>query len=160
MRWLEVSLAVSAELAEAVADVLARFAPQGVVMSYEAGAGAGSLVEVRGYVAEGAADAAAQQRIREALWHLSQIQPLPEPAFQWIEEEDWAEAWKQHFPVLRVGRRLVIQMSSSLATPLSLMRCCFCRLASSGVNQKLSVRFFRAASFCRAAITCTQPVPP
>ena len=26
-----------------------------------------------------------------------------------IEEADWADAWKQHFPVLRVGRRLVIR---------------------------------------------------
>ena len=31
MNWLEVSLTVSGELAEAVADVLARFAPNGVV---------------------------------------------------------------------------------------------------------------------------------
>ena len=26
-----------------------------------------------------------------------------------VHEEDWAEAWKSHFPVLRVGRRLVIR---------------------------------------------------
>ena len=31
MNWLEVSLLVDGELAEAVADVLARFAPNGVV---------------------------------------------------------------------------------------------------------------------------------
>ena len=30
MNWLEVSLTVNGELAEAVADVLARFAPNGV----------------------------------------------------------------------------------------------------------------------------------
>ena len=34
MNWLEVSLLVNGELAEAVADVLARFAPNGVVSSY------------------------------------------------------------------------------------------------------------------------------
>jgi ribosomal protein L11 methyltransferase len=77
-------------------------------MSYETGAGADGPVQVRGYVAEGAADAAAQQRIRVALWHLSQIQPLPEPAFRWIEEEDWAETWKVHYRPLSVGRRLII----------------------------------------------------
>ena len=26
-----------------------------------------------------------------------------------VQEEDWAEAWKEHFPVLRVGRRIVIR---------------------------------------------------
>ena len=26
-----------------------------------------------------------------------------------VHEEDWAAAWKRHFPVLRVGRRLVIR---------------------------------------------------
>jgi len=108
VRWLEVSLTISAELAEAVADILARFTPQGVAMSYEAGAGVDSPVEVRGYVPEAAADAAKQQRIREALWHLAQIQPLPEPAFHWIEEEDWAEAWKINYRPLPVGRRLII----------------------------------------------------
>ena len=108
MRWLEVSMTASAELAEAVADVMARFAQQGVTMSYEAGAGAGTPVEVRGYVPEESAGGAAQQRIREALWHLAQIQPLPDPSFRWIEEEDWAEAWKVNYRPLPVGRRLII----------------------------------------------------
>ena len=105
MRWLEVLLAVSAELAEAVADVLARFAPSGVAMSYETG---GGPVEVRAYLPEDAADGATQQRVREALWHLSQIQPVPEPTFRWIEDEDWSEAWKAHYKPLAVGRRLLI----------------------------------------------------
>jgi len=108
VRWLEVLLAVSTELAEAVADVLARFAPNGVAMSYETGAGAGGLVEVRAYLPEEAADAATQQRVRESLWHLSQIQPVPEPTFRWIEDEDWSEAWKSNYRPLAVGRRLLI----------------------------------------------------
>ena len=108
MRWLEVSLAVSAELAEAVADVLARFAPQGVAMSYEAGAGTGSPVQVRAYLPEGGAEPGTRQRLRQALWHLSQIQPLPEATDRWIEEEDWAEAWKAAHRPLAVGRRLLI----------------------------------------------------
>jgi ribosomal protein L11 methyltransferase len=98
-------LAVSAELAEAVADVLARFAPGGVAMSYETG---GGPVEVRAYLPEDAADGATQQRVREALWHLSQIRPVPEPTFRWIEDEDWSEAWKAHYKPLAVGRRLLI----------------------------------------------------
>jgi ribosomal protein L11 methyltransferase len=107
VRWLEVSLAVSTELAEAVADILARFAPQGVAMSYEAGATPGSLVVVRAYLPEAAADASERRRLEESLWHLSQIQPLPEPSTRWIEE-DWAEAWKANYRPLAVGSRLLI----------------------------------------------------
>ncbi len=37
------------------------------------------------------------------------IQPLPKPRIRFLSETDWAEAWKTHYDVLRVGRRLVIK---------------------------------------------------
>ncbi len=36
---------------------------------------------------------------------------LPEPQFQLIGESDWAESWKEHFHVVRIGQRLVIKPS-------------------------------------------------
>ena len=107
MRWLEVSLTASAEAAEAVADVLARFASAGTAITGEAQT-AGAPLTVRAYLPEPAASAYVQQQVREAIWHLSQISPLPEPAFQWIDGEDWAESWKDHFHPVAVGRRLII----------------------------------------------------
>jgi ribosomal protein L11 methyltransferase len=50
-------------------------------------------------------------RIEEALWHLGQIYPIPAPTMRWLEEEDWADAWKAGYKVFRVGRRLVIKPS-------------------------------------------------
>jgi len=35
--------------------------------------------------------------------------PIPEPHIRFLSEKDWAEAWKAHYDVLRVGGRLVIK---------------------------------------------------
>jgi ribosomal protein L11 methyltransferase len=47
----------------------------------------------------------------EALGHLQAfgLRPIGELSTRLVHEADWAEAWKAHFPVLRVGRRLVIR---------------------------------------------------
>ena len=107
MRWLEISLATSAENAEAVADVLARFVSGGTAITGETQT-AGAPLTVRAYLPEAAASASAQQQVRQAIWHLSQISPLPEPTFQWIDGEDWAESWKASFHPLAIGQRLLI----------------------------------------------------
>ncbi len=35
--------------------------------------------------------------------------PCPTAEFRWVEEKDWAEAWKENFRPLLIGRRLRIQ---------------------------------------------------
>ena len=47
----------------------------------------------------------------EALGHLQAfgLRPIGELRIRVVDEADWAEAWKAYFPVLRVGRRLVIR---------------------------------------------------
>jgi ribosomal protein L11 methyltransferase len=47
----------------------------------------------------------------EALGHLQAfgLRPIGELTTRLVHETDWAETWKAHFPVLRVGRRLVIR---------------------------------------------------
>jgi ribosomal protein L11 methyltransferase len=46
-----------------------------------------------------------------ALGHLTAfgLRPIGPLETRLVHEEDWAHAWKAHFPVLRVGRRLVIR---------------------------------------------------
>jgi ribosomal protein L11 methyltransferase len=39
----------------------------------------------------------------------STIHNFPEPRIRFLSETDWAEAWKTHYDVLRVGSRLVIK---------------------------------------------------
>lgn len=114
-RWLEASVEVGEELAELVADVMARFAPGGVALGYRTiepeadgeGRPAGLLL-VRAYLPYGPDLEDRRNRLAEALWHLGQISPVPEPAFREIVEEDWSIEWKKHYRPLRVGRRLRI----------------------------------------------------
>jgi ribosomal protein L11 methyltransferase len=53
----------------------------------------------------------ATEQVRRDLGHLQAfgLRPIGELRVGLVHEADWAEAWKRHFPVLRVGRRLVIR---------------------------------------------------
>jgi len=62
-----------------------------------------------------AGDPAAVERavadVTTALGHLQAfgLRPIGDLTTRVVHEADWAEAWKAHFPVLRVGRRIVIK---------------------------------------------------
>lgn len=115
MNWLEISLDVDGEMAEAVAEVLARFAPNGVVIESTAispetegqGRPVGDL-QVRAYLKIDAQIEETRQRVEEALWHLGRIRELPPPTFRTIGETNWAENWKQHYKPVPIGERLII----------------------------------------------------
>jgi len=111
MEWLEISVTVDSEAAEAVAEVLSDYAYRGVAI--EAGPegwNAGPVV-VRAYLPADDQLKANSRRVEEALWHLGQIRPISEPIFRPVAEKDWAEAWKERLQVLRVGRHILIQPS-------------------------------------------------
>jgi ribosomal protein L11 methyltransferase len=111
MKWLQVSVDVDAEAAEAVADVLGRFAPGGVaieVLEAEEGLTTGP-VTVKAYLSVGPDTPQIQDQLAQALWHLGQILPIPAPTFSTIAETNWADAWREHFHPLRVGQRVVVK---------------------------------------------------
>jgi len=114
-RWLEVSLSVNGELAEAVAEVLDRYASNGVV--YESGVTYNDEedegtpfgpVKVYAYLPVDEYLEEKRQRLSEALWHLGRIQPLPEAVYRTIEDEDWMAAWKVNYHPIPIGQRLLI----------------------------------------------------
>ncbi|MDR3575484.1 MAG: 50S ribosomal protein L11 methyltransferase [Anaerolineaceae bacterium] len=113
--WLEVSLTVTGELAEAVAEVLDRFVSNGVVIESgvtfitpeDEGTPFGP-VRVYGYLPVDEHLEENRQRLVESLWHLGQIQALPEPTFQEIQDENWMAAWKKHYHPIPIGKRLLI----------------------------------------------------
>ena len=114
-RWLEVSLTVDGELAEAVADVIGRYTSQGVVMEqavrYNDAEDEGTPygpVKVFGYMVVDSTLEQRRMKLEEALWHLSQIQPLPPAEYREIEDQDWMAAWQEHYRPIPIGEKLMI----------------------------------------------------
>ena len=112
MSWLELSLTLSGELAEAVSEVLSRYALGGVALEMAADdkgvLSTAADVLVKAYIPIDGQEDQQRQRIEEGLWHLSQIQPLPEPEFQILDKEDWQTSWRKHFRPIPIGNRLLI----------------------------------------------------
>lgn len=115
MNWLEVSLTVNGELAEAVADVLARYAFSGVMMEQgvrytdeeDAGTPTGPIT-VRAYLEMNDQVDEKRQKLEESLYYLGRIQPLPPASYKEIADQNWMEAWKQHYKPILIGERLVV----------------------------------------------------
>lgn len=113
--WMEVSLTVDGELAEAVAEVMARYIPDGVAIESTAiipdleGEGQpGGPLRVCGYLPIDERLEETRRRLEEGLWYLGRIRPLPAAEYKPIQEINWVEAWKQHYQPIPIGRRLII----------------------------------------------------
>ena len=116
LTWLEVSLILDGELAEAVSEVMARFAPDGVVIestavttNSEEGQGhAVGPLRVCAYLLADDNVEETRKKLAEALWYLGRICPIPEPQYRLVHQSDWAETWKQHYQPIAIGRSLMI----------------------------------------------------
>ena len=115
MNWLEVSLTVNGELAESVADVFARFAPNGVMteqgvkfLDEEDEGTATGPITVRAYLEVNDQLEETRQKLEESLFYLGMITPVPTPAYKQIADQNWMEAWKQHYKPILIGQRLLI----------------------------------------------------
>jgi ribosomal protein L11 methyltransferase len=120
--WLELSIEADPEAVEAVSEILSRAAIGGVSVEQPfsteqeglaATVIAGAPVTIRAYLPAIdmiAADAAIAVA-RERLGHLTafELRPIGELRIGAVHEEDWATAWREHFPVMRLGRRIVIK---------------------------------------------------
>ena len=114
-RWLQVSLTVDGELAEAVSEVLDRFTSGGVVVEsdvkYNSAADMGTPygpVKVFGYLVIDEQLEENRRRLEEALWHLHTIRELPTPQYTEIADENWMNAWKDHYHPIPVGQKLLV----------------------------------------------------
>ena len=116
MQWLEISVACDGEAAEAVAELFNRY------NSRPGESQSGAVIEVGGFGPYGEADSTRvtvrtylpaddhelRQRLEHGLWFLGRIYPIPDPTLRELAEEDWANAWRQHYHPTRVGQRLLI----------------------------------------------------
>lgn len=110
--WLEVSVTVNGELAEAVSEVISRFALNGTVIeNLSADFEKKNIldkVRVVGYLPADKHLDKRKEELEKALWYLGRIQTIPEPVYRFSEEKDWSEAWKKHYKPIPIGRRLEI----------------------------------------------------
>lgn len=135
MRYLEVSVRAQREAADAVETLLAGLAGGGVVVEDPADV-AGAIAEerwdatdlvpgdtrwvtIRAYLADVSALEQSRQQLADGLERvrslgLGTVEP---PRFRWVDEQDWANTWKQYFKPLRVGQRLVVVPSWEEYTP-------------------------------------------
>jgi ribosomal protein L11 methyltransferase len=119
---LEIAVQASHEASEAAYAVMSRYAPGRVaieepVVQPADGDGAeidySQPVTLRAYVPIDGAEASTRQSMEEALYLLSRIdiEGVGEVTARELAEEDWANAWKEHYHTRKVGRRLVIKPS-------------------------------------------------
>lgn len=120
--WLELSVEADIEAVEAISEIIGRVASGGTTVEpaydlVDEGLGArvdpSRPVTVRGYVPARDASAAetAAAEVAEALGHLQAfgLRTIGDLRTRIVHEADWAEAWKAFFPVLRIGRRIVVR---------------------------------------------------
>jgi ribosomal protein L11 methyltransferase len=114
--YLELSLTVRPEAAEAAADIMRRYAPSGVSIDvpFEAPNEEGAValgdapVLLRAWTLPAArSEVDALRRELRALGP-AVVRPL---RARRVAGERWAEAWKRHFGVLHIGRRIVVRPS-------------------------------------------------
>lgn len=119
MDYLELSLAVRPEAVEAAADLLRRVASGGVsieprfeTLDEDGGVALleGGAARVRSWLPATGTAAEAVRVLRRELRGLdgALVRPL---RVRTVGDEAWAEGWKRYFPVLRVGRALVVKPS-------------------------------------------------
>ena len=124
----EIAVEVDGEAAEAVAELFNRYNGGDWIEDSEAGeaSGGGAVLEstgfddfgnpvageyrlvVKTYLKPGPRGRQIQRKIEEGLWHLRLLYSMPEPALRAVREEDWANAWKQHYKPLRIGERVLL----------------------------------------------------
>ncbi|MDF2626606.1 MAG: ribosomal protein methyltransferase [Symbiobacteriaceae bacterium] len=124
MRYLEVAIRCQREAADAVGNAVAELTGGGYAVddpmdiiqnraSWEITdlvAGDPAWVVVKGWLADEGDVEGARIRLEERLASIRELGlgTVEAPAYSWVQEEDWANAWKAYFKPTRVGERLVI----------------------------------------------------
>ncbi len=122
MRWLELTVRTHPEAVESVSELLSRYTPGGVAIEepfelidegQEYRVLIGEPVQVHAYLPLDGKEEEARQRVAEGLWHLASLGAhfVGDLQTRVVNEEDWANAWKDYFHVTHIGKRLVIRPS-------------------------------------------------
>lgn len=117
--WIELAVEVDYEAVEPVVEAFSDVGyNEGVVIEepFQQEADGDNLridptkpVTVRTYLPNLPSSSDEIERLRSALWHIGQIRPVGDLEVKNRSEEDWANAWKDHYVPIRVGHRVVVR---------------------------------------------------
>lgn len=122
MRWLELTVKTHPEAVESVSELLSRYTSGGVAIEepielinegQDYRVLVGQPIEIHAYLPIDGKEEEAYQRVAEGLWHFSSMGEhfVGDLKTRIVNEEDWANAWKDYYHVTHIGQRLVIRPS-------------------------------------------------
>jgi ribosomal protein L11 methyltransferase len=114
--WLELSVTVPGEFVEPAAELFRHYGKGGVVIEEAGGwnpdegetAPVGADATVRTYMPVTPAYRTNRELIHIGLRLIAKIRPIGELQERELEEDEWEAAWKSHFSIHKVGKRLVL----------------------------------------------------
>jgi ribosomal protein L11 methyltransferase len=122
MKWIELSVEADREAVEAISELFAKYGYNGGVAIEEPiipdkdeedkyQVDLSRPVTISTWLPDDERAAESRERIAQHLWHLGQMRYISTLRVTVSDEQDWANAWKEHYHVLRVGRHIVIRPS-------------------------------------------------
>ena len=102
MAWQELSIAVPHEFVEPISYLFSRYG-RGLSMERDGP----DRIMLRTYLLDSSRQRLA--RIDVGVRLVSALTQMDELSIREVREEDWQNAWKSHFNLLRIGERLVIK---------------------------------------------------
>jgi len=127
-RWLEASIRATAEAAEAISALFEQAGQGGVVIEPEIVPGRDAdegtadpdgFTLLKTYLADDPGIDARREILesRISLLRAFDLAPMGELEWRWLDEDDWANAWKSHYAIQRLGRSWVIKPEWQEFTP-------------------------------------------
>ncbi len=128
MQWLELTVQAHPDAVESVSELLSRYTSEGIAIEepfelIDEGQDYRIIpnkpVLLHAYVPMDGKQEDTIQRIAEGLWHFASLGQhfVGELQRRIVNEEDWANAWKEYYYVTHIGQRLVIRPSWREYTP-------------------------------------------
>ncbi len=110
MRWVEITIQATDESAEAASNILIEEGCGGTAAGYLVKSDKQTINNIMGYLP-------VDDRLEDRLQHIRErVQDLPELGLglvrdeitiKWVQDEEWADAWKKFFKPLKIGRIVI-----------------------------------------------------
>ena len=117
MKWLELSVSTPPEFVEPLSHIFYRYGHGGVALEQEGGFNPDegetpnetAWVTLKTYLPINESTDERRNRIDVGVRLVAHVGPVTELVARMVDEDEWQNSWKEHFHVLRVGRRLVVK---------------------------------------------------